>query len=125
MPIDALNVLNIVPPENLPKTRNKWKINATDADATTHEELKAGVTGRSHYITRVHLNAALATTLAIEDDSTTIIGPIAFPATGGNSWDEDFPEPIKITAGAAINILQVGAGDFNVILEGFTEVNEV
>jgi hypothetical protein len=120
MAMDAINSLNIVQEQDLPKVREYWEVNASDANATTHEPLKAAVSGQSHYITEVILSAAAATTLAIEDGATTIIGPVPFPATGGNVWHKKFKDPIKITEGVAINVLQVGATAFNVIIRGFT-----
>lgn len=103
-----------------------WVINATSADLSACEELKAAVAGVSHYIRGITINSASAITVTVGEGETTnnvttaLIGPVTF-TTAGYVYHFIFLEPIKLTAATALTVDASGAGTVHVMVQGFTK----
>lgn len=97
-------------------------LNATSADASGCEVLKAGAAGQSIVVDHITINSAAAITVTIgegETDSgvtTALIGPIAMAANSSIQWD--FPSGIVLTAAAALTVDASGAGAICVFAYG-------
>ncbi len=97
-------------------------LNATSADASGCEVLKAGAAGQSIVVDHITINSAAAITITIgegETDSgvtTALIGPIAMAANSSIQWD--FPSGIILTAAAALTVDASGAGAICVFAYG-------
>ncbi|PKN20892.1 MAG: hypothetical protein CVU71_03685 [Deltaproteobacteria bacterium HGW-Deltaproteobacteria-6] len=102
-------------------------INATSADASGCEELKAApAAGKSIYIKHLTINnGANAISHTVGEGETTgavttaLIGPIAMAANTSMQWD--FYPPMKLTAATALTIDSSGAGAVCVFAEGYVE----
>lgn len=104
-----------------------WGLNATSADLSGCEELKAAPSGgQSLYIEHVFISTVSAITVTIGAGETagavtaTLLGPFSFAATAGGPVDLYFRDPIKITAKTALVADASGAGAVTIVVEGFT-----
>lgn len=100
-----------------------WIINATSADASGCEELKAApAAGLSIVIDHLTLNTTDALTLTIGAGetggavTTAILGPIAMPANSTLKWD--FPSGIILAAATSLTVDSSGAGNILVFAYG-------
>ncbi|MCE5334367.1 MAG: hypothetical protein LLG06_07225 [Desulfobacteraceae bacterium] len=102
-------------------------INATSADASGCEELKAAPgTGKSIYIRHLTINSAAAITITIGEGETTpgsadtaLLGPIAFAANQSMQWD--FYPPVKLTTNTSLVVDASAGGDICVFAQGSVE----
>ena len=100
-----------------------FALNATSADASGCEVLKAGAAGQSIVLDHLTINnGANAISVTIgegETDSavtTALIGPIAMAANSSIQWD--FPSGIVLTAAAALTVDASGAGAICIFAHG-------
>lgn len=100
-----------------PPARAFFAINATETDAASNSEVKAAVSGKSIYITKLVINCAVAQTVVLNDATTALLGPYTFLAAGGTAVSIDFTRPIKLTASQALNVTAGGA--YALYVEGF------
>lgn len=100
-----------------PPARSFWAVNATETDAASNSEVKAAVSGKSLYITKLVINCAVAQTVVLNDASTALLGPYTFLAAGGTAVNIDFTKPIKLTISQALNVTAGGA--YALYVEGF------
>ena len=83
-----------------------WIINATSADLSGCEELKALVAGKSIIVDHITINNTGAQTVTIGQGetgaavTTALIGPIAMAANSSMQWD--FPSGMVLTAGTSL-----------------------
>lgn len=101
-----------------PLARVYWAVNATETDTATNSEVKAAVTGKSLYLTKLVINCAVAQTVVLNDATTALLGPYTFLAAGGTIVSLDFKIPIKLTVSQALNVTAGGA--YALYVEGFT-----
>lgn len=102
-------------------------VNATSADASACEELKAApATGKSIYVKHITINngaSALSHTIGEGETTsavtTALLGPIAMAANSSLQWE--FYPPMKLTAATSLTIDSSGAGAVCVFVEGFIE----
>ena len=100
-----------------PAARAFFALNATESDAASNSEVKAAVTGKSIYITKLVINCAVAQTVVINDSATALLGPYTFLAAGGTIVSIDPTRPIKLTVSQALNVTAGGA--YSLYVEGF------
>jgi hypothetical protein len=101
-----------------------WIINATSADASGCEELKAApAAGISIIIDHLTINnGANAISITIGEGETTgavttaLIGPIAMAANTSIQWD--FPYGMVLTAATSLTVDASGAGAICVFVRG-------
>jgi hypothetical protein len=123
---------NAIAVSAIPTNGETWSVSAYSADLSGGEELKAAVTGSSHYVMKIWLNSASAISLNIGAGetggavTTTYLGPIVFTAAGPN-YELDFTEPaslplkgMKLPVGESLTIDATGAGATAVYVEGKT-----
>jgi len=86
-----------------------WIINATSADASGCEELKAAVAGKSIIVDHLTINnGAGAQSITIGQGktgagvTTALIGPVAMAANTSLQWD--FPSGIVLTAATSLTV---------------------
>ncbi len=104
-----------------------WLLNATSADASGTETLKAAVAGKSIVVDHLTINCgpdALTITVG-EDESggaveTALIGPISMAANSSLQWDfGSWPcFGMRLTADKALTIDASGAGAVTVFARG-------
>lgn len=100
-------------------------VNATSADASGCEELKAAVTGKSIYVDHITINSGAAITITIGEGetegavTTALIGPVSFAANTSMQWD--FPYGMRLTAATSLTVDASGAGDICVFVRGRIE----
>ena len=111
----VVTALSITAP---PLAKAYWAVNATEADSASNSEVKAAVTGKSHYLTKVVINCAVAHTVVLNDSTTALLGPFTFLAAGQTIVSLDFIRPIKLTISQALNVTAGGA--YALYVEGFT-----
>lgn len=100
-----------------------WLVSAYSTDCTTAQEIKAAVSGKSHFIKKIRVDYIPGTTpkyFEILGGSTILIGLVNL-SDYSSGWEYEFIEPLKVAAGSAINILQETAAEITVIMEGFTQ----
>ncbi len=100
-----------------PLARSYWAVNATETDLASNSEVKAAVTGKSIYITKLVINCAVAQTVVLNDATTALLGPYTFLAAGGTIVTIDPARPIKLTISQALNVTAGGA--YALYVEGF------
>ena len=100
-----------------PLARSFWAVNATESDSASNSEVKAAVTGKSLYITKLVINCAVAQTVVLNDASTALLGPYTFLAAGGTVVLINPTRPIKLTVSQALNVTAGGA--YALYVEGF------
>lgn len=100
-----------------------WIINATSADASACEELKAApAAGLSIVVDHLTLNTTDALTLTIGAGenagavTTALLGPVAMPANSTLQWD--FPSGMVLTAATSLTVDSSGAGNILVFAWG-------
>jgi hypothetical protein len=127
---------NAIVVRTIPFEGDTWSIAMYSADMSGAEELKAAVSGSSHYIMYLELHTASSITLSIGADETvagtmdyTYIGPITFTAAGPH-YIRDFTQPsalplkgFKLPSGSSLMIDASGAGPVFVYAEGKTCVD--
>ncbi len=101
-----------------PPAREIWAVNATETDSASNSEVKAAVSGKSLYITKLVINCAVAQTVVLNDATTALLGPYTFLAAGGTAVSIDFTRPIKLTVSQALAVTAGGA--YALYVEGFT-----
>ena len=83
-----------------------WIINATSADLSGCEELKAAIAGKSIIVDHITINNTGAQTVTIGQGETggavtaALIGPIAMAANSSMQWD--FPSGMVLTAATSL-----------------------
>lgn len=102
-------------------------VNATSADASAAETLKAaGGSGISHYIEYISINCASAITVTVGSGETAsavdtpIIGPVTFTTSGGQ-YDVYFNRAVKVDANTAITCDASDAGAVHILVYGYTK----
>lgn len=100
-----------------PAARAFFAVNATETDSASNSEVKAAVTGKSIYITKLVINCAVAQTVVLNDATTALLGPYTFLAAGGTVVSIDPTRPIKLTVSQALNVTAGGA--YALYVEGF------
>ncbi len=105
-----------------------WAASLYSADLTGAEDLVAAVAGKNLYVTKMTIVAAAACTITIGAGQTTgvtliYLGPLPFPATGGNvlefDWGKD-DKAMKIATGVALSVDQATATPCTIYVEGVT-----
>lgn len=104
-------------------------INATSADASGCEELKAAVAGKSIIIDHLTINSGAAITVTIGEGetagavTTALIGPVSFAANQSMQWNfKDFRNGgLKLTDATSLTVDASGAGDICVFAWGRVE----
>ena len=104
--------------QEAPLARLYWAVNATETDSASNSEVKAAVTNKSLYVTKLVINCAVAQTVVLNDATTALLGPYTFLAAGGTVVSLDFAKPIKLTVSQALNVTAGGA--YALYVEGFT-----
>jgi len=102
-------------------------VNATSADASGCEELKAApATGKSIYVKYLTINSGAAITITIGEGETTpgsvdtaLIGPVSFAANTSMQWD--FYPAMKLTSATSLTVDASGAGDVCIFVTGYVE----
>lgn len=107
-----------------PLDSSKWFLSYSSTDVSAGAELKAAVTGKTYYLTKIHIQCASAITVSIGGGVSggalvaTFIGPIPFAATTGD-YTEEFPdEAMVIGTSTALAIDASGGGNVYVWAEG-------
>ena len=120
---DLTPVTNVAPLDVIP-----FAVNATSADASGTEELKAAPdTGKSLVVTHLVISCVAAITVTIGAGETggavtaVLFGPFNFAATSGAPIDIKFHRPIKLADASALVVDASGAGALQVLVEGYTE----
>lgn len=104
-----------------------FAVNADFADASGTEELKAAVTGKSHYITQLFISCVAAITITIGAGetggavTTVLFGPFNFAAGSGSPIYIQLNPAIVVAAATSITIDASGAGAVQVFVQGYTE----
>lgn len=102
-------------------------LNATSADASGCEELKAAPgAGKSLCLRHLTVNSAAAITITIGEGETTpgsvdtaLLGPIAFAVDQSMQWD--FYPALKLTANTSLTVDASGSGNVCVFAQGHVE----
>ncbi|MCK4827439.1 hypothetical protein KA005_67540 [bacterium] len=103
-----------------------WIINATSADASGCEELKAAVAGKSIIVDHLTINSGAAITITIGEGetggavTTALIGPVSFAANQSMQWDF-LRGGMKLTAATSLTVDTSGAGNICVFASGRIE----
>jgi hypothetical protein len=99
-----------------------WTVTGVDSDASTAIDIKAAVTGKSHYITGVILTSDDDDVYPqLQDgDGTLLFGPFCSNANGVLQIAWKFDKPIKVTAAKSIALKAAAGGNVSVYIEGFT-----
>ncbi len=103
-----------------------WIINATSADASGCETLKAAVAGKSIVVDHLTVSTGAAITVTIGMDEsggaveTALIGPVSMAANTTLTWDfGSWPTfGMKMTAAKSLTIDSSGAGAICVFARG-------
>jgi hypothetical protein len=125
---DATVTTNTFTIEQLPTEGDVWHVSLYSADWSTVGVLKAAVTGKSHYITRLNVRTATTTNLSIgsggtgTDAVTTIhIGLIPLNAACGVfPWNAPPGMGLKCTSATEITLETSGAAPLWVEVWGKT-----
>lgn len=104
-----------------------WFLNATSADASGTEELKAApAAGTSIIVDHITINSGSAITITIGEGetagavTTALIGPVSFAANQSMQWD--FPKGgMKLTAATSLTVDASGAGNICIFAHGRVE----
>ena len=112
---------------NPPVGTQGFFLNATSADASGVEVLKAAVTGQSIYVTHMTISSDAGITISIGEGETVpgtidtiFIGPVAFAANGTIQWNF-LNGGMKLTAATALTVGASGAGNINVFASGYVK----
>ena len=104
-----------------------WFLNATSADASGVEELKAAVAGKSIYIDHLTISSDAGITISIGEGETvpgtvdTIwIGPVVFAANETIQWNF-LNGGMKLTSATSLVVDTSGAANINVFASGRVE----
>ena len=102
--------------------RTEWVTNQQSANASGGVALKAAPgAGANLYLEAIHiLSSATAgglQTVVVNDDTTALLGP--YEMSSGAPVELDFPNPIKVTANKALNLV-ADSGEICVTMWGFT-----
>jgi hypothetical protein len=103
-----------------------WIINATSADASGCETMKAAVSGKSIVVDHLTVSTGAAITVTIGMDEsggsveTALIGPVSMAANSSMQWDfSGWPcFGMRLTADKALTIDASGAGAVTVFARG-------
>lgn len=102
-------------------------LNATSADASGCEELKAAPgAGLSIIVDHLTVNSGAAITITIGEGktgagvTTALIGPVSFAANQSLQWDF-LKGGMKLTAATSLTVDASGAGDICVFVQGRVE----
>lgn len=102
-------------------------LNATSADASGVEELKATVAGKSIYVDHLTISTDAAISISIGEGETvpgTVdaihIGPVLFGADSFIQWNF-LNGGMKLTAATSLVVKASGAGNINVFASGRVE----
>jgi hypothetical protein len=106
---------------------NGFILNATSADVSGAEELKAAPgTGKAIVVEHLTINSTSAITVTIGEGETTpgsvdtaLIGPIAFAANSSIQWN--FKRGLQLTANKSLVVDASGAGVVCIFVEGRIE----
>jgi len=104
-----------------------WIINATSADASGCEELKAApAAGTSIIVDHLTINNgsdAISITIGAGKTgaavTTALIGPVAMPVNSSIQWN--FPDGMKLTAATALVVDASGSGTICIFAHGRIE----
>ncbi len=119
----AITTPTLCGPGQLPLVRSApWAVNNDEDDADAAVELKAAPgAGKALYLTHVTISGQLLdVAVTLKDATTVILGPIQMQADGGSIYTKDFPNPLKLTDNAALNVFATNGVAFTVYVEGFT-----
>ena len=101
-----------------------WIINATSADASGCEELKAApAAGLSIYLDHLTINSGAAITITVGEGetagavTTALIGPVSFAANQSMQWDF-LNGGMVLTAATSLTVDASGAGDICIFASG-------
>ncbi|MCK9518345.1 MAG: hypothetical protein M0R06_03360 [Sphaerochaeta sp.] len=104
----AANTFNIV---DLPLEGNLFYVSYESSDLTGAADLVAASTGKSHYITHIHVRTATAMNIEFGSGtsggavSTRHIGLVAVNAASGFfMWKSPLGKAMKLTAGATLGV---------------------
>ncbi|MDA3834269.1 MAG: hypothetical protein PF495_12830 [Spirochaetales bacterium] len=121
----AITVQN---PEHGAMAGNGFIINATSADASVCEELKAApATGLSIFVDKLTINSTLAISVTIGEGETTgdvttvLLGPVAMAAASSTQFDFSQVGGLKLTAATSLTVDASGAGDICITVIGRIE----
>ncbi len=101
-------------------------LNATSADASGCEELKAAVAGKSIIVDHLTINSGAAITITIGEGETTgavttaLIGPVSFAANQSIQWNF-FNGGVRLTAATSLTVDASGAGAICIFAQGRVE----
>lgn len=112
--------------EDLNLTPYGWGVNATTADASGAETLKAAPSSGNLYLEYVSINCASAITVTVGSGETTsavdtpLVGPVTFTTSGGQ-YAIHLTRPIKVDATTALTCDASGAGAVQIYVQGYTK----
>ena len=112
---------------NLTPAGAGFAVNATSADASGCEELKAAPgSGKSIYLTQIGVSCVAAITVTIGAGetggavTTVLLGPFNFAATSGSPVCLTFRDRgVKLTANTSLTVDASGAGAVQIFAEGY------
>jgi len=99
--------------------------NATSADASGCEEIKAAVAGKKIKIRHLTVNSTDAIAITIGEGenagavTTALLGPIEFGALETHQWD--FNPYLELTAATSLTVDADGAGVVCIFVQGIVE----
>jgi len=113
---------------SLTPTTKGWTVNATSADASSCEEIKAAPGAGKylvvHWIT-VICDANITVTIGSGESGNNVeavlMGPLPYAAGTGNDTNVVFHPPIRLPANKSLTVDASGAGNVCVIVNGETK----
>jgi hypothetical protein len=113
--------------ENLNTSTFGWIVNATSADLSGAETVKAAPgAGLNLYLTHISINCATAITVTVGSGETgsavdtPIVGPVTF-TTGGGQYQVTFDPPLLVDANTALTADASGSGATQITAQGHTK----
>lgn len=119
--------ISVVTSAHGPDEISGFILNATSADASGCEELRAAPTSGSIIVSKVTINSTAAISVTIGAGETTggvtsaIVGPVAMAATSTVSFDFTDIGGMKLPAQTALVVDASGAGNIAIVVTGYVQ----
>ena len=120
MPITVTTMTTTVPVDRDVNATSLWSLNATSADASGSEDIKATPGAGYHLvITRATILIGAAITVTLLADADVLVGPVGGAA---GTYALDFSErPVVLDANHKLACDASGAGAICIYVEGYTK----